>query len=157
MEYALPGFWLVPTTDFSFEDPSNYTATNIGRSGLNLTVEGDKVTYSYPFKEFYGPDESPSTDQVVRSSSSCIGRTYHKEVAGDGTGNVYHKGKLVGQPGAEATSPDYLRALKSILSEDSGTCWWSMKEKNDTRVNSDACEATCETWNIPFFLSPTES
>jgi hypothetical protein len=117
-EFALPGFWLVPTTDFDFENPSHYTTTNIGGSGLNLTVEGEKVTYSYPFKEFFGPDESLSADKIMRSSVTCIGRTFHQDPATNKS-NVYHKGKLVDHP-SESTCTNL--SIMSMIRTNMSVC-----------------------------------
>ncbi|KAK3291976.1 uncharacterized protein B0H64DRAFT_377535 [Chaetomium fimeti] len=75
--------------DFDVDDPSSYNTRNIGGKGLDRTVNGSHVTYSYALKEYRNSEELPPTDTVLRSSASCVGRS----VIGD---NVYEQGKRIG-------------------------------------------------------------
>lgn len=73
---------------FNHEDPSSYNVKNISGSGLDRTVDGGNLTYSYTLKEYRNIEELPGTTMLY-SSANCIGRRVH--------GNkVYEKGKQVG-------------------------------------------------------------
>ena len=48
---------------------------NISGQGLDWVIDGSEVTYSYPFKEFHGIEQSSSSKQGIKTSSSCKGRT----------------------------------------------------------------------------------
>ncbi|KAK3349081.1 hypothetical protein B0T25DRAFT_569733 [Lasiosphaeria hispida] len=137
-EYALPGFWLVPT-EYNISDPSTYTMTNISGSGLDRKVEGNKLTYSYSLKEFRGTEESLSTDKVVHSSSTCIGRTYYKDVTG--AEHIYEKGKLIRKPDDKAPVPEYLKAVQNM--GDDTICRWGAKWKDST--NDSLAVSGCDT------------
>lgn len=90
--YGLLGLATAPVW-FNWTDPPSYTATNISGQGLDRTVEGANVTYSYSMKEYRGVEEYASEDRKVRSTSQCVGRTlYGKDVYEDGE-NVGNLGK----------------------------------------------------------------
>ncbi|RYP62383.1 hypothetical protein DL771_009755 [Monosporascus sp. 5C6A] len=128
-EFVVPGFWLVPT-EFDPEHPLSHRATNISGSGLNRTVERNSVTYSYPLKEFHGLNEAALAGKVVRTSSSCVGRTYHGDAAGNGS--VYYKGNLEEMPEEVADAPYYLQALNVVLTMDpSSSCFWTRFSGDD--------------------------
>ncbi|KAK0707873.1 hypothetical protein B0H67DRAFT_648009 [Lasiosphaeris hirsuta] len=137
-EYALPGFWLVPT-EYNISDPSTYTTTNISGSGLDRKVDGNKLTYSYSLKEYRGIESSSSTDKVVHSSSTCIGRTYFKDVTGAEL--VYQGGKLLEKPDDGAPVPEYLQAVQNM--GDDTICRWGTKWKDS--ANASAAGSSCDT------------
>jgi SMC interacting uncharacterized protein involved in chromosome segregation len=64
-------------------------ARNISGTGLDRTVAGSNVTYSYALKTYHNSEELSTADTVMRSSASCIGRS----VVGE---KVYEKGKQIG-------------------------------------------------------------
>jgi hypothetical protein len=79
------------SSDFkSYDLFKSYNATNISGTGLDRTVTGSNVTYSYALKKYRNSEELSTGDTVMRSSASCIGRS----VVGE---NVYEKGKQVGK------------------------------------------------------------
>ncbi|KAH6847174.1 hypothetical protein B0I37DRAFT_445466 [Chaetomium sp. MPI-CAGE-AT-0009] len=90
--------------NFGSSNPSSYDMRNIGGRGLDRTVKGSNVTYSYALKEYRNSEELPPTGTVLRSSASCVGRS----VIGD---SVYEKGKHIGTwvnngtNGPEPTTP----------------------------------------------------
>jgi hypothetical protein len=49
---------------------------NMSGYGLDRTYEGNTVTYTYHLREYQGSSEYSSTDRILRSSSTCIGRTH---------------------------------------------------------------------------------
>jgi hypothetical protein len=87
-DYATFGLSIVDT-EFDSKNSSDYTLTNSSGQGLDRKVEGDKVTYSYALKEYFGLEERSSKDKILHSSSTCIGR----HIWGY---DIYEKGKVVG-------------------------------------------------------------
>jgi len=86
--YGTVGLVSVPV-EFSSSTPSSYNMTNISGQGVDRKIEGNRVTYSYSMKEFSGLDTLSTTDKIVRSSSSCIGRTLNGI-------SIYEDGRVVG-------------------------------------------------------------
>lgn len=80
------------STEFDPKNPATFTLTNASGEGLDRKVDGDKVTYSYPLKEYQGLTITPAKDRVLHSSSSCVGSTVWGK-------NIFTDGKLVGNTG----------------------------------------------------------
>ncbi|KAM7205172.1 hypothetical protein V8F20_003309 [Naviculisporaceae sp. PSN 640] len=107
-DFASIGLASVPTT-LIMSDPTTYTRNNISGQGLDRKVDEDgNVTYSYSLKEYVGLDVISSKENIVHSSSRCLGRNMFN-------GNVYEKGKLVGKfETTKDDSPDWLAMLNTI-------------------------------------------
>ncbi|EMR69802.1 hypothetical protein UCREL1_3176 [Eutypa lata UCREL1] len=106
--YGLLGLATAPVW-FNWTDPPSYTATNISGQGLDRTVEGANVTYSYSMKEYRGVEEYASKDRNVRSTSQCVGRTLYGK-------DVYEDGENVGNlDDVTPESPGYLHILDGIF------------------------------------------
>jgi hypothetical protein len=86
--FSYAGLTAVPTL-YNQSDPSTYNMKNISGQGLDRSVDGDAVTYTYHLREHRGLNDYSSSSSVVHSSSSCIGRTFFD-------GSVYEKGARVG-------------------------------------------------------------
>jgi hypothetical protein len=92
--FSYAGLTAVPIT-YNQSDPSTYNMKNIGGQGLDRSVDGNTVTYTYHLREHRGLDDYSSSSRVVRSSSSCIGRTFFNA-------SVYEKGAKIGTLGKPA-------------------------------------------------------
>jgi hypothetical protein len=75
-----------------WQDDVAYVATNISGQGLDSSIEGYTVTYTYHLKEYQGAERYASTDKVVQSSSSCLGRAVIN-------GGIYEEGERITMPG----------------------------------------------------------
>jgi hypothetical protein len=80
---------------YNQSDPSTYNMKNISGQGLDRSVDGNLVTYTYYLREHRGLVDYSSSSSIVHSSSSCIGRNFFN-------GSVYEKGVRVGTLGKPA-------------------------------------------------------
>ncbi|KAK3985424.1 hypothetical protein QBC44DRAFT_275230 [Cladorrhinum sp. PSN332] len=88
-EYALVGLATAPVS-FNKTDQASWTMKNVSGYGLDRTVDGSKLTYTYSLNEYRGLDRNFNDDHAVHSSSSCVARNYYN-------GTVYHNGQEVGK------------------------------------------------------------
>ncbi|KAK4159958.1 hypothetical protein QBC43DRAFT_191258, partial [Cladorrhinum sp. PSN259] len=91
-------------SEFDLLDPSSQSMVNISGQGLDRSVDGDRVTYSYSLKEYEGLKESSSINKTLHSSSRCIGRVFYN-------GSIYEKGREVG---STRNSPEFIRVLAAM-------------------------------------------
>ncbi|KAL1841684.1 hypothetical protein VTJ49DRAFT_6723 [Mycothermus thermophilus] len=133
-DFGLRGLLAVPTL-FDKTDPSTYNMNNISGYGLDRSaqggnVDGSTVTYTYHVREYQGLDEYSSSDKVIRSSSTCLGRTLWQE-------SVYERGKKVatletmnsesGQEFLALDSPEYLHVFLALNRNMAGRNYvWAM-------------------------------
>ncbi|KAH7310850.1 hypothetical protein B0I35DRAFT_79363 [Stachybotrys elegans] len=123
---------------------------NIAGLGLNRTVDGDKITYSYLLREYQGT-ETRQSEELLESSSTCLERVVRD-------GEVYERGEKIEIPDAmNQTTPDFLRVLDIFLNPDSeaeesatgmnGDPVWAAKMEWDKMSELSACATT-------YFFSP---
>ncbi|KAK5655738.1 hypothetical protein OQA88_5275 [Cercophora sp. LCS_1] len=108
--FALSSF-IVADTKYNQSDPSTYTMRNISGLGLDRSVDGDTVTYTYHLREHRGLDEYASSGLAFQSSSNCLGRNFYN-------GGIYEKGKLVATlpDDEDENAPEFVNVLNGILS-----------------------------------------
>ncbi|EGS21200.1 uncharacterized protein CTHT_0030460 [Thermochaetoides thermophila DSM 1495] len=70
--------------------PETFNRKNISGHGLDRSVDGRTVTYTYGAREYRGSEAYSSSERIFRSSSTCIARNYWN-------GTVWEDGKLVGK------------------------------------------------------------
>lgn len=66
--------------------------TNISGLGLDRTVDGETITYSYHFEEYQGTETRHSQDRLLESSSKCLERVIRD-------GELYERGEKIEIPG----------------------------------------------------------
>jgi hypothetical protein len=76
--------------------------TNIGGLGLDRTVDGETITYSYHFEEYQGTETHRSQDRLLESSSKCLERVMRD-------GELYERGKKIEIPGKCLRNVSYTR------------------------------------------------
>lgn len=95
-------------------DPASWTTENVDGLGVNRTVDGRTLTYTFSLNEYRGLEVESNKDHVVHSSSSCIVRNFYN-------GTVYQDGKSVGEVTATnmeqipRDDPEYLQILSGLL------------------------------------------
>jgi hypothetical protein len=158
---------------YNQSDPSTYNLKNISGQGLDRSVDGNAVTYTYHLREHRGLDDYSSSSSVVHSSSSCIGRNFFD-------GSVYEKGArvgtlgkpavlffgqvfaliagsnclhVVGEEDLEPSSSQFLHILDGLYNYygPATNNLWAMDWSYDRLDNPSACVTTCRNASLmPF-------
>jgi hypothetical protein len=131
------------STRFDF-DPfadAEYNQQNISQMGIDRLVENNTVAYSYYLREYQGLEERSSTDRLIRSSSQCTAWA----LRGVGVYDV-HRDQVGNISSVDADSPDFVRALDSILSypitiveEALHSVKWMVRDNWETFSDPSAC------------------